>query len=237
MSKNLYFIVVTVWLIAPVFLCAQNIDNMNDTAKTSMTPDKNEVRTFSKDDGYTLMADLNELDDNAVILFFDRTCTIIGLDYIPRALYCGPNLNPSKLPEYIQKNFNDIRVVIFETRLGEDNKKVTFSKIPDWIIGMPNLEYITFNGIKIDKQFFTAGLPIKHLVIEGILSTDKKIIFKHIDKLKSLQYLVHKNIFTADEIASIERKVPRLIMLSEREYDAKLDSGEIPLPDWSKKND
>jgi len=208
----------------PACLLAQNNFDMNDT------------KIYSKE-GYSLMADLSGIGENASVLFFDKTCTIIGLDNRPRTLYVSPEFKPSILPDFLQKTFHDIRVVIFDPPLESAKaKSVEFHSIPAWLYEIEKLEYLTFNYIAINPFFFDQNLPIKHLVFEKVRPEDKSTIIDRIAHMKTLEYLVHQNLFSTEEVSLIKQNIPRLTILQESEYDDKIEKGEIPLPDWSQKD-
>ena len=65
---------------------------------------------------------------------------------------------------------------------------------------------------------------MKDIVIE-----EEEYFLQQIYKLENLQYLIHNNSLSQIMIDKIKKRVPKLNILTEEEYDFNVAKGSIPL--------
>lgn len=183
--------------------------------------------------GYLLNIDLDELKvkgDKSVI-FFNKKGLLIGLNNEPFLLMSGPDFDPNNLPDEILKQFTHIKMVILRPPLIlGDKQPELYYLIPTWLKELHTVEYLRMNHFEIDDLRFLQKTSIKHLIINDANVKDKKKLAGEISKLKYLQYLVCDFIFSAHEISEIQLNLPNAIILSESEYNKKIERGEIAFP-------
>ena len=223
--STLYILILTVGS-----SCAQkSITSTNLGNVTSEINDQSTSMYFKQ--GYVLGADLGGVDKNVDVLFFDTTCIIIGLNGHPYSFVANPQFDPLKLPLNLQDEYyNAIAITLNLSFVSEEQQVKKFHAVPSWLKKVRTLEYLTVDYIKLDQSFFLEHLPIKHLVLKEILEEDKNVIISNLAELKNLQYLVHRFLFTPEEVLTIKEKSPRVTILLESEYESKIERGEISIP-------
>jgi hypothetical protein len=229
MSSQVYF-VLYILIFLPIHSYAQKAAaNTNLKKDSSKNSDKN-ISIYVKD-GYSIgidKGDLGEIAENAGVLFFDKTCLIIGLDDRPYSLVASSEFDPFKLPVNLQDKFYMVKAVTLRLPFVSDEQQVVdFHPMPSWLKKVVALSYLTIDHIKLDPSFFSENLPIKHLVLGEILQEDKNVIIRNIASLKNLKYLVHRSLFTDGEVLTIKERASGVIVLLESEYEKKIENGEI----------
>lgn len=223
-------------LVLLLLICFVTGKSQTNTDRMDTRREKNSssAHHFSveKDDKLTTLAiDLSALGENARVLFFDNTCVIIEKDNSPYILNASTEFDPALLPITIQeKVYNVVSISLsipFDTVEGIGNA----FPMPKWLSQFGGVKYLTLEHINLEPAFFFEHSELKHLVIIGMSVGDKSVLINNISELTSLEYLVYDESLSLDDISDIRKKAPKVVVLSEKEYDIKLENGEITLPD------
>jgi len=213
---------------APGFSQSYSKKNM-DTVNEKESSFKHE-HTSVDNKFYSLAADVSALGEDASVLFFNDKCIVIGKQGVPYILNASGDFNPSILPITLQSNIHRVESVILSLEMSDDTSRKDVP-IPTWLKSFRDMKYLTVEDIRLTLGFFTECDQLKHLIIIGGLKQDAIMLAENTSQLKSLEYLVHNNFLTEQEVLAIKTKSPRLAVLSETEYDKKLETGEIKIPE------
>jgi len=230
MSK-LFLVLIYLFLI----IWSEPVLSQSDEKKNMDTGNKSDSsfnHTYLEVDNkfYSLATDLSALGEGASVLFFNDKCIVIGKHGVPYILNASMEFDPSLLPIALQTSIYNVESIILSLELdGENSKKNAL--IPEWLDGFKDVKYLTLEHLKFSVSFFENANRIKHLIVVGAEKQDVAMLIEYITELKSLEYLVHSDFLMEGDISKIKAKVPSLIILSEVEYDKKLESGEIRLPE------
>ncbi len=183
--------------------------------------------------GYLLNINFDELNVTGYksLMFFDKKGLLIGLNNEPFLLMAGPDFDPNDLPDNLLKQFNHVKIVMLRPPLILGDKiPERYYLIPASIKELNKLEYLRISRFEIDGLNFLQNTSIKQLIISDANVKDKKALMGEVSKLKYLHYLVCDFIFSTQEIDEIQLNLPNVVILSESEYNEKINSGEIVFP-------
>jgi hypothetical protein len=224
-SYRIIFILVLV----PVSLAfsQKNTDRKTDEIKQVETKTESEMAN----ENYLGYADLSALGENVSMLFFNDDCFLIGKDNVPYILNASVKFDPVSLPKKMFEGLYDIQSLILASSFSrEDSSPIISLPIPKWIDNFTRLKYVTFENIKLDSQFFIGKDSLEHFIILGGNEEDEGILVNNISKISNLRYLVHNGFLTKGASSLIMKQMPGLEILTEEEYDLKLENGEIQIP-------
>lgn len=226
-SCSFTFLLLTV-IYVPV-LCQSDNQEIMDSENQTKSP-FHYAHASTNNKFYSLAADLSALGADASVLFFNEKCIIIGKQGTPYILNASVAFNPSSVPLALQDNIYGVESVILSLEMDDENSGKNVS-VPEWLKSFGNLKYLTLDHLRLTVNFFEDCNQLKHLIIVGGLKQDTMMLIENISQLNLLEYVVHSNFLTEQEILAIKEKSPRLAIMSEAEYDKKLESGEIKLPE------
>ncbi|TKC02764.1 hypothetical protein FA047_20340 [Pedobacter frigoris] len=168
------------------------------------------------------------LDGKSTVLFSNNDAIIIGLNNKPFALFASSDFKLSELPLDLSNQISSLSRMLLKSELNKKNVKEP-KTLPDWLLKFTSVDYLTLNDIKI-LSLQTLNLPkLRYLVLNDVSFEDRAVIISEFHIFKSLEYLVHNDIFTSSEIALIKKSSPNIKVMSEYDFNKEIGDGEVAI--------
>lgn len=193
------------------------------TKNITKSPMKKNNYSVFMTDGVTLNVDFHGMGSNSVI-FFDKTCVIIGVNNAMTMLVAQVGFDPINLPDSLYEDIFNLPNINFSPGDPFENLKYD---IPKWLMKMSKMVYLRLEDAKLNDLTFLRDLNLKQLVLIKSEFENRDSVLKDISEILKLQYLVTDNLLTQGEISYLKEKRPDLVILSEIDYNKKIEAGEI----------
>jgi hypothetical protein len=164
---------------------------------------------FSTRNG-TLIMDLREHGSRAELIFFTDNCIVLGRGKKVDWLIASTDFDPRTIPRNLQKRFDRIQLVTLMKMKGNSNVRDTLTFLPSWLFGLSKLKGVEFNNFIVGGDAPIDQLKIVYLILKDCQIKDINDFINKVSKNEYLGVLIHRDIFSNEDIAKIEAQAPSI---------------------------